>query len=233
MPFNLKKLATSRAVSGGSGVIEPLSVTANGTYNPPDGVDGYSPVTVSVASLSDSEWEEQFKRAIYYGQLTQIPDVSGIREYTFYNHTELALTSLPATLTKVEQYAFYGCTKLALTSLPETLRTIGTYAFYGCTKLALTSLPERVSVDQRAFGNCQGITTLSIPANASIYSYGFINCANLKEVTFCGKPRIIKDDSFYNCTNLLTINVPWAEGEVSGAPWGATNATINYNYTGG
>lgn len=35
--------------SGGSAVIEPLSVTANGTYSAPSGVDGYSPVTVNVS----------------------------------------------------------------------------------------------------------------------------------------------------------------------------------------
>lgn len=35
-------------VSGGESVIQPLSVTANGTYNPPSGVDGYAPVTVEV-----------------------------------------------------------------------------------------------------------------------------------------------------------------------------------------
>lgn len=29
-------------------VVKPLSVTANGTYTPPDGVDGYAPVDVSV-----------------------------------------------------------------------------------------------------------------------------------------------------------------------------------------
>ena len=33
---------------GGEAVIEPLSVTQNGTYNPPSGVDGYAPVTVDV-----------------------------------------------------------------------------------------------------------------------------------------------------------------------------------------
>lgn len=32
----------------GSGVVEPLSVTENGTFTPPEGVDGYSPVTVAV-----------------------------------------------------------------------------------------------------------------------------------------------------------------------------------------
>ena len=37
--------------SGGAAtpVIEPLEVTENGTYNAPDGVDGYSPVTVNVS----------------------------------------------------------------------------------------------------------------------------------------------------------------------------------------
>lgn len=36
-------------VSGGSAVIEPLSVTENGTYSAPSGVDGYSPVVVNVS----------------------------------------------------------------------------------------------------------------------------------------------------------------------------------------
>ena len=40
------------------------------------------------------------------------------------------------------------------------------------------------------------------------------------------------DFVFYECEKLTTINVPWSEGEVAGAPWGATGATINYNYTG-
>lgn len=34
---------------GGSAVVQPLSVTQNGTYNPPSGVDGYAPVSVSVS----------------------------------------------------------------------------------------------------------------------------------------------------------------------------------------
>ena len=35
---------------GADPVIQPLSVTANGTYTAPEGVDGYSPVTVNVPS---------------------------------------------------------------------------------------------------------------------------------------------------------------------------------------
>lgn len=42
--------------TGGSDpVIQPLSVTANGTYTAPEGVDGYSPVTVNVPADGSSE----------------------------------------------------------------------------------------------------------------------------------------------------------------------------------
>ena len=85
------------------------------------------------------------------------------------------------------------------------------YIFYGCESLALTSLPS-------------GIT--KIGGNA------FQNCTGLTSITFQGKPKSISSDAFNGCKNLKTINVPWARGAVSGAPWDATNATINYNYTG-
>ena len=43
----------ARSVQWGSGaVVQPLSVTQNGTYNPPSGVDGYSPVTVNVSGIT-------------------------------------------------------------------------------------------------------------------------------------------------------------------------------------
>ena len=85
------------------------------------------------------------------------------------------------------------------------------YAFNGCRSLALTSLPS-------------GLT--------SIGNYAFRNCRSLASLTFEGTPTSISRTAFSGCTNLTTINVPWAEGAVANAPWGATNATINYNYTG-
>ena len=114
--------------------------------------------------------------------------------------------------TKIRDSAFYGCGNLALTSLPEGITSIGQYAFGYCENLALTSLPK-------------GIT--------SIGYYAFAHCTGLTSLTFLGTPTSIASSAFQNCTNLTTINVPWAEGAVTNAPWGATNATINYNYTGG
>lgn len=45
---NGKLEARSVQWGGGAPVIEALSVTENGTYTAPAGVDGYSPVTVNV-----------------------------------------------------------------------------------------------------------------------------------------------------------------------------------------
>ena len=113
--------------------------------------------------------------------------------------------------TAIRTHAFYSCENLALTSLPSGITTMGNYAFQGCTSLALTSLPSGItSIGNNAFQKCTGLTS----------------------ITFQGKPRTISSSAFSYCTNLKTINVPWASGEVKSAPWGATKAKINYNYTG-
>ena len=111
--------------------------------------------------------------------------------------------------TTIPDYLFYGCNNLALTQLPSGITRIGSNAFYGCTKLALTKLPSGIiRIEDHAFNSCIGLTTL----------------------TFQRTPETISKTAFSYCNNLTTINVPWAEGAVANAPWGATKATINYNY---
>lgn len=53
--INEVKPALNRHSGGGASVVEPLEVATNGTYTPPDGVDGYSPVTVEVIQ-GDAEY---------------------------------------------------------------------------------------------------------------------------------------------------------------------------------
>ena len=112
--------------------------------------------------------------------------------------------------TKIRDNLFAHCPSLAHVSFSEGLTSIGNDTFYGCSNLALTSLPA-------------GVT--------SIGSYAFSGCTRLTSITFKGTPTTITSSAFDGCTNLTDIKVPWAEGAVSGAPWGATNATITYNYT--
>lgn len=141
-----------------------------------------------------------------------IPDgITKIGSGTFYSWTTLTSVTLPTTVTSIGNNAFRNSTKLTSVSLTDSITSIGATAFYGCTKLTLTSLPN-------------GITTIGNNA--------FYNCTSLTSLTFEGTPTTISTSAFSGCTNLTTINVPWASGAVANAPWGATNATINYNYTG-
>lgn len=144
-------------------------------------------------------------------EVTLPSDLTKIGDYAFYYYSNLVSISLPDGLTSIGSAAFNNCSQLVSISLPNGLTKIGSNAFYFCSKLALTSLPA-------------GLT--------SVGGSAFYNCSALKEITFNSKPSI-NSTAFKNCYQLLTINVPWAEGEVANAPWGATNATINYNYTGG
>ena len=166
--------------------------------------------------------------------LTSLPSgLTSINSNAFSNCTKLALTSLPSGLTSIGFQVFSGCKNLALTSLPSGLTSIDSNAFSGCTKLALTSLPSGLtSIGYNAFFECTKLALTSLPSGlTSIESNAFFNCIGLTSITFTGRPTSIAHNVFNGCTNLTTINVPWAEGEVANSPWGATNATINYNYT--
>ena len=135
--------------------------------------------------------------------------------------------------TKIRDNLYVGCTNLAHVSFSESLTSIGESAFNSCSNLALTSLPAGVtSIGSGAFNSCSNLALTSLPAGVtSIGSYAFSGCTRLTSITFKGTPTIIESSAFDGCTNLTDIKVPWAEGAVSGAPWGATNATITYNYT--
>lgn len=105
--------------------------------------------------------------------------------------------------------------------LPEALIYLGEDAFFnnGFQLFPIEIIiPRSVDViNRRAFGGSAHLTEI---------------------ITFKGKPTTINANAFLTSTfndsmkNLTTINVPWSEGEVANAPWGAINATINYNYQG-
>lgn len=166
-----------------------------------------------------------------------LPDgLDFIYNSAFYCCTDLSLTTLPDTVRYIKSSAFYKCTSLQLEKLPNSLKELGSNAFLGCTSLALTSIdnisPLMTVLDQGVFSGCTSLKISVIPAQIEmIKAWAFQNCTGLTQITFKGTPTSIHNNAFAGCTNITAINVPWAEGEVANAPWGATNATINYNVT--
>lgn len=143
---------------------------------------------------------------------------------------------LPEGMTKISEYVFAHHLSLKTVGLPSTLQTIENSAFEG-SPVRVGQFPdslEEISYD--AFYNSDNLAVVFSPGISKIGSSAFYGNANLKEVTFVktnqksGTPAELADDAFDNCPNLVKINVPWGEGEVPGAPWGAVNATVNYKY---
>lgn len=101
---------------------------------------------------------------------------------------------------------------LEFISMPDSIRHIRTQAFFQNIKLNITDLP---------------------PSLETIEDYAFFACSAIKQIIFHSVPTTLTSRAFSTAANLRNIYVPWSEGEVANAPWGATNATIHYNYTGG
>ncbi len=126
--------------------------------------------------------------------------------------------TLPSDLTRIRDNAFDGCKNMVLTSLPDGVTEIGAFAFYLCESLISISFSNKLEIiNTVAFANCEGLTTITFAGTPYEYDWMLY---------------YIAEDAFTGCDNLTTINVPWDEDEIPDAPWGAVNATINYNYAG-
>ena len=121
-----------------------------------------------------------------------------------------------------------NATNLIEVELENELVALGANAFSGCTSLYQSDWTHAKSATTFTFRNCPmteivfGTTTLG--AN-SLYRPA------LTKVTWTGTPTTINASAFYGADTLTNIYVPWSEGAVANAPWGATSATIHYNTT--
>lgn len=166
--------------------------------------------------------------------LTSLPSgITSIGDFAFLNCGQLSLTALPSGITSIGQYAFNNCPRLALTTLPSGITSLPTAAFQYCPKLALTTFPSGMtSIGAYAFRQGTGLASITLPpALTSIGDFAFANCTGLETVRFTSTVSSIPNGVFSGCTKLSTIYVPWSQGQVANAPWGASNATIVYDYT--
>ena len=198
------------------------------------------------------------KYALYGNNLitgVSFPSVTTLGDYALRMCTGLLSADLPELVT-VGQYAFESCSKLESINIPKAV-TVGGSAFYTCKALTTISMPALETIGSSAFSCCynmeqyvlsdgltkvgdyafyknEKLTELILGPNVTNLGSNMINgCKILTKLELHSKPTKINSQAFYNCPSLTDIYVPWAEGEVSGAPWGATDATIHYETTYG
>lgn len=189
---------------------------------------------------------------------TDVELIKEIGNSTFALMSNLKRISIPNNIETVGNYAFSRCGNLKKIDLPDTVSSMGVSLFDYCFSLESFEIPPLItSLGSSMFSNCWGLKNvygiermISIGANAfdfcvnlqgsiilneaitDITNYTFRCCYSLVEVRFLGTPTgTIGASAFGYCPLISNIYVPWAEGEVANAPWGASNATIHYNTT--
>jgi hypothetical protein len=145
-----------------------------------------------------------------------IPEgVEQISTNAFSRCTELEELSLPSTLIKLDATCFSWCPKLTTVELPVGLTDIGTYVFNSSSLVDL-EIPKTVKhVRAQSFGNIKTLKTVTFKKHLNADGSVFI-------------PEI-DEKAFSGSGDEIVFNVPWSAGETPLAPWGATNATINYD----
>ena len=114
--------------------------------------------------------------------------------------------------------------------IPETIKFMGEQAFGGNKALRSITLPEGMkAVTDEVFTGCEALTTIVLPSTiTTINNAAFDGCSALKHIHLPANITRIADTAFRGVRDVV-IDCEFADGAVSGAPWGATNATINYN----
>jgi len=178
-----------------------VTITENGTHD----VSNYAQAVVNVESSGGSEdMLVPLLEGTLSGVVSLPSSVTAIKDFLFSN-ANISGINMPG-VTYIGGYAFSGCSSLVLTELPDTLEELGGWVFNSCSNVVLTRLPASM---KKLTGG-----------------YIFYNCGT-KNLTFEGTPENINNTAL---SGINVVNVPWAEGAVANAPWGAT--TVNYNYTG-
>lgn len=168
---------------------------------------------------------------------------SSLAEFTFGDMTGKSVS--------MSDSAFNQCRNLTSITLPTEASSIslGSVAF-ASTGLTTITLPVNItSMGTQVFAGCTSLTSADI-YTANIYSGTFAGCSNLVDVTLNDGVTNIGARAFGTTSvavidipstmetmdaealagaNITTINIHKAEDSISGAPWGATGATVNWN----
>ena len=223
----LKKISEK---GGSGGVIEPLTITENGTYTAPEGVNGYNPVEVNVQSSggevrSLKNFFDNIK-SMYYMFYTNntITDLTNVFEYddtsevvdtsfAFYQCKNLAnFPKINLDKVKSATYMFSECRGLKLINLSVSEATNISRMFYNNTSLETVSLTNtnKVTNWSEAFQGCSKIQTINLNTDSATTIRSILyGCTNLKTITLSNTSNVSDIyTAFKNCTNLENIVSP-------------------------
>ena len=138
-----------------------------------------------------------------------------IREYLFYNCTNLVSVVIPETITRIESAIFGSCSNLTNVVLPKTLTFIGERVFEYCSKLTTISIPNGVTEIGRCFSSSE-LTYIDLPNSVTTLEGTFDTAHSLKRVNSnvdgeCNIPNSVTTIGYQTlnqCKGITSIYIP-------------------------
>lgn len=216
--MNFYELLLAKQLAGGGGgsaVINPLSVSANGTYSAPEGVDGYNPVEVTVPMPSGTYSigaNGDYDIASYASAHVSVPTgvfpsgTSNITSNGVYDVTNYASASVNVSGGGGTDTRFKDLVEREIRDTIEdsTVSRVGNYAFYWCPGLKNVSFPNATTISPNAFYSCTNLLTASLATATNIGSSAFYSDNNIEEI-YCPNVETLGANCFALCSHLETI----------------------------
>ena len=184
-------------------------------------------------------------------QINKLPD------NCFKGCSVLTEMTIPSSIKSFGRNCFDECSSLQSITMHDSFNTFGSSCFRYCTSLESITIPSSIkSISNGCFYH-SGLKSILIPNTVTslevtcfmfceqlndvvfeepcqiktLPSYCFSYCSSLESITIPSSITSIDARSFQNCSNLQTIYVDKPTDSITGAPWGATNATVIWNDT--
>lgn len=131
-------------------------------------------------------------------------------------------------VSEIGWYSFRNNPRLNNINL-KGVKRIGGHAFHDSGNAIQIETADVVeSIGEGAFMNVRIKGDMILPSTLDYVGVRAFSGIKATTVTFNSTPSTLYSSAFENCSSITDIYVPWTEGKIAGAPWGATNATIHY-----
>lgn len=177
--------------------------------------------------------KNDLENGIYDGSVTNvvIPESVSIIGTGCFAGTNIETITIPETVTEIKRMAFQE-SKLKTIFIPSSVTSISAQCFGWCEDLETVEMSEGLeTIEAWCFYSCKKLKELRFPntLTGSLGDATCTACSSLESVYIPTNVTKIASNVFSGCSNLTTITINKPEDSISGAPWGATNATVVWN----
>lgn len=222
-------------VTAGTGTVptgtKQISITANGTTTEDVAAYANAEITVDVQGGGGYTIEEIATNSAFYQQnLVLPPNITTVGDGAFYAKRLASVSGAGVVTVGKKAFAADGIVgRPSFAFNFPALETVRQYAFtnndMGNSPVVITA----ITCEGSLFEGGINLPSIKFTRAQTIGRDIIYNVSSITSIIINSTPTTIDGNAFRRATALTDIYVPWSEGAVANAPWGATTATIHYD----